>query len=263
MRTKSALVMSILLLFVAPLCLDSAADASDTTLNEIADKPAKKKRTLTPQEKAEKASRRACKVNICKALAGEGPPDGEITCDIVKTWREEDIEEMVGSRVSWTWGDARCESKLSLDRKMLRDAMTKRKITVALPAQTVTCRLGRKKQEEPYKVVVDLAPEVTFKNGKATDAELNWGQVDAPLAIYPLIYSGTGLDNQTNVLGPEVVKLVNHFTGKKCAEVGAKPSEAPAPDPDAEAPAGADEDEDIGPEEQKVEKSEARRTAQR
>ena len=56
---------------------------------------------------------------------------------------------------------------------------------------------------------------------------------------------------------------MNHFTGKKCAEVGAKPSEAPEPAPDAAAPAGADEDEDIGPEEQKVEKSEARRTAQR
>lgn len=263
MRTKSAFLMSILLLAVAQLGSGGTAQASDATLSETAAEPAKKKRILTPQEKAEKASRRACKVKICKALAGDGPPDGEIACDIVKTWREEDIEEMVGSRISWVWGDARCESKLKLDRKTLRNAMTRQKQTVTLPKQTVTCRLDRKGEDEPYKVVVDMAPEVTFKNGRATAAQVNWGAVDAPLGIYPLIYSGTGLDNQTNVLGAEIVKLVNHFTGKKCAEVGAKPREAPAPGPDADEPESEGEDENTGPEEQKVEGERSRRTAQR
>ena len=39
---------------------------------------------------------------------------------------------------------------------------------------------------------------------------------------YPLIYAGTGLDNSTNVLGPEVVRLVNGFITKKCAELKAE-----------------------------------------
>jgi hypothetical protein len=45
------------------------------------------------------------------------------------------------------------------------------------------------------------------------------GSCVAPLLIYPLIYAGTGLDNSANVLGPEVVPLVNVFATKKCAEV--------------------------------------------
>ena len=39
------------------------------------------------------------------------------------------------------------------------------------------------------------------------------------MLVYALIYAGTGLDNASNILGPEVVRMVNEFTGKKCAEV--------------------------------------------
>jgi len=48
------------------------------------------------------------------------------------------------------------------------------------------------------------------------------GSALAPLFIYQLIYAGTGLDNSNNVLGPEVVRLDNAFTTKKCAEVEAE-----------------------------------------
>jgi len=44
------------------------------------------------------------------------------------------------------------------------------------------------------------------------------------MLIYPLIYAATGFDNSSNVLGPEVVHLVNEFTAKKCAEVKADAS---------------------------------------
>ena len=39
------------------------------------------------------------------------------------------------------------------------------------------------------------------------------------MLIYPVLYAGTSLDNSANVLGPEVVRMVNSFTGKSCAEV--------------------------------------------
>ena len=56
--------------------------------------------------------------------------------------------------------------------------------------------------------------KVKFNDGKATEATINWGPASAPLLIYPLIYVGTGLDNSTNVLGPEVVRLVPHVVLK-------------------------------------------------
>jgi hypothetical protein len=71
-------------------------------------------------------------------------------------------------------------------------------------------------------VEVTMSPKVKFKDGKATEATVNWGPASAPILIYPLIYPGTGLDNSTNVLGPEVVRLVNGFATKKCAELKAE-----------------------------------------
>ncbi len=73
-----------------------------------------------------------------------------------------------------------------------------------------------------YVVEVTMSPKVKFKDGKATEATVNWGPASAPILIYPLIYAGTGLDNSTNVLGPEVVRLVNGFATKKCAELKAE-----------------------------------------
>lgn len=64
--------------------------------------------------------------------------------------------------------------------------------------------MPKKEKGEPYVVEVTMSPKVKFKDSKATEATVNWGPASAPLLIYPLIYAGTGLDNSTNVLGPEV-----------------------------------------------------------
>ena len=77
--------------------------------------------------------------------------------------------------------------------------------------QKVCCTLAQKDKDEPYVVEVTMSPKVKFNDGKATEAAISWGPASAPLLIYPLIYAGTGLDNSTNVLGPEVVRLVNGF----------------------------------------------------
>ena len=99
-------------------------------------------------------------------------------------------------------------------------AMRETDYEIVMASQTVRCTLARQDDDaESYAVEVAMAPKVTFKDGKAVEASINWGEASAPLLIYPLIYAGTGLDNSTNVLGPEVVKMVNEFTTKKCAEV--------------------------------------------
>ena len=46
------------------------------------------------------------------------------------------------------------------------------------------------------------------------------------MLVYPLVYAGTALDNSANVLGGEIVRMINEFTTKKCAELKV---EAPAP----------------------------------
>jgi hypothetical protein len=186
------------------------------------------KRELTPEEKAEKEARKACKTKICDIITTRDPGGDDVSCDIVKTWREEDIAKMLGDKIGWPWGKAVCQSKLELARKPLALAMSEAQYEIVMPAQTVRCTLAQKTEGEPYAIEVTMAPKVKFENGKAIEAAINWGEATAPMFVYPLIYAGTGLDNSANVLGPEVVRMVNEFTIKKCAEVKA---EAPANNP--------------------------------
>jgi hypothetical protein len=210
-----------LLATAALLGLSPAAFADDEPAPpavEEAKPPAKTKRALTPEEKAEKEARKACKIEICDILAAKEPQGPDVACDIVKTWRAEDIVEMLGGRINWPWGSAVCQSKLRLKRAPLAKAMSEDRYEVVMQSQTISCSLGQK-AGKPYVVEIAMAPKVTFENGKATGAAISWGDVSAPMLIYPLIYAGTGLDNSANVLGPEVANMVNQFTGKECAEV--------------------------------------------
>ncbi|MEG6507936.1 hypothetical protein V6C03_03030 [Methyloligella sp. 2.7D] len=196
------------------------ADEAATERAAVPEKPEATERPpkLTPAEKAEKQSRMACKIEICSILKTQQLEGPDVACDIVKTWREKDIEKMTGGHVSWPWGKAVCRSKLKLERAALAKAMSRPNFQVSMETQTVRCALYRK-GGKPYQMRIDLSPKVTFKNGKAREASINWGEMDAPTAIYPVIYAGTGLDNSSNFLGPVVVDLVNEFTTKKCAEV--------------------------------------------
>jgi hypothetical protein len=174
---------------------------------------------LTAEERAEKQARKACKVKICDILATKNPQGDDVACDIVKTWREQDITKMLGGRFNWTWGKAVCQSKLEVKREALVKAMTEANYDVVLPEQKVRCTLAQKSEGEPYAVDISIAPKVAFENGKAVSAKLNWGEAKAPMLAYALIYAGTGLDNSANILGPEVKRMVNEFTTKKCAKL--------------------------------------------
>jgi hypothetical protein len=174
---------------------------------------------LTPEERAEKQARKACKVKICDILATKDPQGDDVACDIVKTWREADITKMLGGRFDWTWGKAVCQSKLEVKREALVKTMTEANYDVVLPEQKLRCTLAQKSEGEPYSVEVSIAPKVAFENGKAVSARLNWGEAKAPMLAYALIYASTGLDNSANVLGPEVTRMVSEFTIKKCSKL--------------------------------------------
>jgi len=215
----------ILTLYSPALAAAGAPAAEDAKAAAEVPKPAAKERVLTPEELAEKDARKACKKKICDIIATRDPTGEDVSCDIVKTWREDDIVKMLGGKISWPWGKAVCQSRLEVTRKDLASAMSEPEYDMVMPAQKVRCTLAQKDGGEPYAVEITLAPTAKFENGKATEASINWGEASAPTFIYPLIYAGTGLDNSANVLGSDVVRMINEFTTKKCAEVKA---EAPA-----------------------------------
>jgi hypothetical protein len=218
----AAMIAALLADAPASTAEDAATRAAQPTTVAPAAEDADAKRVLTPEEQAEKDARKACKQKICDIIATRDPTGEDVACDITKTWREEDIVKMLGGKIGWPWGKAVCQSRLELKRKPLALAMSEAEYEIVMPAQKVRCTLAQKDKGEPYAIEISLAPKVKFKDGKASEATLNWGEASAPMFIYPLIYAGTGFDNSSNVLGPEVVHLVNEFTTKKCAELKAE-----------------------------------------
>ncbi len=177
----------------------------------------KSNRKPTPEEQAQKAARETCKIEICDIIETRERQGPDVACDIGWTWRTDEIVEALAGRIDWVWGEVACQSDLRLERAALAKAMRAPRSTVATTPHMVRCSLQQ--DGEAYVVEIELEPTLTFENGKATQAKVNWGDLSAPAAIYPVLYAATGLDNTTNFLGPELVHQVNKFVRKDCAAV--------------------------------------------
>jgi len=174
---------------------------------------------LTPEELAEREGRKACKVAICAAFhlkKAEGP---DIACNVLKSWRKEQLQKMIErAKVSWPWGGVKCVADIRLKRGDLIKAMTEPSYVATLDKHQVNCEIEREK-EAPAKISFAFAPKVTFENGKATKASLNWGAIDAPTLVKGAMWTATATDNTFNVLQSTLIEDINDFIGPKCDEV--------------------------------------------
>jgi hypothetical protein len=183
-------------------------------------RPAAKIEELTPEEKAEREARKGCKIALCAAFHARKPGD-DLSCSVLKTWRKEQLSKMVEkAKVSWPWGNIKCTSDIKLKRDNLIKAMTEAKFEAKFESQFVRCEVARDK-EAPAEIKFDFAPKVTFENGKAVKAALNWGKIEAPTLIKGAMWTATATDNTFNVLQSTVVEDINDFIGAKCDEVKA------------------------------------------
>lgn len=174
---------------------------------------------LTPEERAERDGRKACKVAICAAFRNKKSDGGDIACDIVKSWRKEQLAKLVGKlKVTWPYEGVRCTSAIKLKRGDIVKAMTEPKLDMKLDSHSVACTVGREK-EASTDIKFELSPTVTFENGKATKAQINWGKIEAPTLIKSALWTATAADNSVNILSTTVVDDINDFIAKKCDEV--------------------------------------------
>ncbi len=180
--------------------------------------PGKEETELTPEEKAERESRKACKVAICDAFHNREPNGSDISCHVVKTWRKEHLQKIVSkAKVSWPWGRVQCVADIKLERDMLIKALTEPKHEAVLQKHQVVCKIAREEGDAELKF--DFSPKVTFEGGKATKAVLNWGKIEAPTLVKGAMWTATATDNTFNVLDSMVVEDINDFISKKCMEV--------------------------------------------
>ncbi len=172
---------------------------------------------LRADARAEKAEHRACEVKICAAFR-KGTPGGDIRCNLTKTWSKARLNKIMKKvRVSWPWGRAQCAADITLPRQQIRDAAVLRDAKVQFSHHTVRCIVEREEGFE--KAELSLQPTVSFVDGKAVKAKLNWDLVTAPPLIKSLLWTVKATDNTFNVLQSKIVKTVNTFLTKRCDAV--------------------------------------------
>lgn len=173
---------------------------------------------LSPEEIAERESRKACKVALCAIYHNRKPADGELRCDLLKTWHKETITKVLAkSGVTWPWGDARCTSDIHVKRETILKAVSEPKFEATFDRHKVQCELQR--DADKYKVELEITPKVTFENGKAVKASLNWGKIQAPTLAKGALWSATAADNTFGVFQSKLVEDINDFFEAKCMEV--------------------------------------------
>ncbi len=184
--------------------------------------------TLDPklQERlaSEKEARKACKAEICKALA-TGKADGVISCDTTKTWLDSEIgDRILLGQIGWPLGHAKCTAHVEIDRSDLVKLASSAEATVKLKPHAIKCLVdkkgGQEDEKDAYVLKISLAPEVTFKNGKAASVKLNWSDVDAPTLLQGAIWSATTLDSAFNIMSGSAVAQIDEFMFQRCKEVG-------------------------------------------
>jgi hypothetical protein len=169
------------------------------------------------EEKAERATRRQCAIALCSTLHNHKPDAGDVTCSVQKTWRKELLVKiMERGKVTWPWGYARCSTNLKFDRAALVKSMTLPEFEAKFDQHDIRCELEG--ETEKFEVKLQIQPKVTFKEGKAVKASLNWGRIEAPKLAKTALWSATAADNSFGVLQTIVVDDINDFIQTRCME---------------------------------------------
>lgn len=197
--------------FIALAALPAASPAQESK-----DVPASAPET--EEEKREREGRKRCAIAVCSTLHSKKPADGQVTCSIQKTWRKETLTKILSrGKISWPWGDLRCTSDIKLDRASLTKAMDAPEFEAQFDTYDIRCQIDSAK--EKYDVTAQLRPKVTFKQGKAVKANLNWGKLEAPTLAKSALWSITAADNTFGLLQSTAVEDINEFITTRCMEV--------------------------------------------
>jgi hypothetical protein len=172
----------------------------------------------TEEEKLERDGRRKCAAALCSTLHNKKPADGQVSCSLRKTWRKEALSKILSkAKVSWPWGDTRCASDITIDRAVLMKAMAGPELEVQFEPYAARCTVDTDKSK--YEITAEVRPKVTFKDGKAIKASLNWGKLEAPTLANSVLWPLTAADNKVGVLQGTIVEDINEFITTRCMEV--------------------------------------------
>ena len=165
----------------------------------------------------EKAKLKACEKQICSIILKKKTSGSDLSCDIGRTWQKSKIVKGVKEKnISWTFGDARCTVKVNMPRQGIVDALTKPAYDLQLPKHKIHCEVER--TEAVNKIDIEMAPKMSFKDGKVAKTWLNVSNIEAPAIIKGAIWTVAKLEENVGLFHGEMISEINEFIHEKCAK---------------------------------------------
>lgn len=164
---------------------------------------------------AEKKKLLECEKDICSIIVGKQKSGPNLACDLAKTWAGEDIEKGAQEKsVSWGFGSTRCSVKFNAKREDIVNALTAPQYTLKVERQTVSCEIERGSEKYPIKMT--LAPQLKFKDGKATNVGLYVDNIEGAALIKGVVWTAAALEQNFGLFESDLVREVNKFVQKEC-----------------------------------------------
>jgi len=169
----------------------------------------------TPADEKEKL--KACEQQICSIILKKEASGGDLSCNLGRTWEKSKIVNGVKEKnISWDFGDARCTVDVKMGRQAVIDALTKPTYDLTVDKHTIKCQIER--TEGITDVSLDMAPKMSFKDGKVQKIWLNVSNIEAPTLIKAGLWSVSKLEDNIGLFHSEMVEETNEFLHEKCAK---------------------------------------------
>jgi hypothetical protein len=177
---------------------------------------------LAARVAAEKAARRDCKIDLCKAFAGQAS-SGTIACDMTRTWTKDDIlARIVGGSYVWGYGHTKCTIKLNLDRALLAKGYAEGAAKIDFPTHTMTCDVddADPAKGKAFSTNMSITPTVTFEKGQATAVSLGDIKTEGSTVASAAVTSIMAVDRLSGIVSRGAAKEINAMFYTSCKEDG-------------------------------------------
>ena len=183
---------------------------------------------LTARMAAEKDARRACKVDICKAIAT--PSTGPIKCEVTKTWlKREIIARIVGGSYVWGYGNMQCTLSLDLDRAELAKTTGDGASKATFAEQKVVCKVDDADAAKgmAFEVKMSGTPAVTLEKGDAKSVDLQSVKTEGSSVASAAVSSIMAIDKVSGLISRAAATEMNDFVYVKCKADGVEITRKP------------------------------------
>ncbi len=168
-------------------------------------------------EANEKNLLEACERRLCSQILDRKPSDGQLTCNLGKTWGSSDIEKGARKKsLSWGFGAARCKVNLGLARSEIVSALETARHEVRVPAHDVRCNVETDDGLKP--LTARLEPKLQFKKGRVEKVWIGLRDIDGPEPLSSFVWTTAKLADNLGLFHSEMVSEINEFMHEKCAK---------------------------------------------